>query len=108
MFWCDKCKIWEHEKCLIDAIKKEYIKSHSGSIGAKKGRKSFGRAIGITISADESTGEVTAYIDDKERKVKTGAEEGAQSSANETKVKTEDGLKTSVPVKCLKCGTQLK
>ena len=110
MFWCDKCKIWEHEKCLIDAIKKDYIKSTLSSVGGKKGRKSFGKNIDITIAANESTGEVTAYIDDKDQKVKSEGEDGTEpNDEQKVKVKTaEAGLKTSIPVKCLKCGAQLK
>ena len=112
MYWCDKCKIWELEKCLIDAIKKDYVKSNLSSVGGKRGRKSFGKNIDITIATNESTGEVTAYIDDKDQKVKPEDEDGTELSINdEQKVKVETGepgLKTSIPVKCLKCGAQLK
>jgi hypothetical protein len=107
MFWCDKCKIWEHEKCLADAIRKDYLKSNPLPSTSKKARKSLGKHIDITIATDEATGEVTAYIDDKEPNVKQELEDNS--------VKTEDkaqsdqgGLKTSIPVKCLKCGAQLK
>jgi hypothetical protein len=112
MFWCDKCRIWEHEKCLTDSIRKDYIKSKLGS-ASKKGRKSSGKSIYITISADDTTGEVTAYIDDKERKVKpeTAAENETAANVSDERVNVEpdeDGVKTSIPVKCLKCGAQLK
>ena len=110
MFWCDKCKIWEHEKCLADAIRRDYLKSNPLPNTGKKVRKSLGKHIDISIATNEATGEVTAYIDDKDRKVKQELEDGS-----DTNVKTEDeaksdqdGFKTSIPVKCLKCGAQLK
>ena len=110
MFWCDKCKVWEHEKCLADAIRKDYLKSSPLPTTGKKVRKSLGKHVDIAIATNEATGEVTAYIDEKDRKVKQELEDGS-----DTKVKTgdkaqsgQDGFKISIPVKCLKCGAQLK
>ena len=107
MFWCDKCKIWEHEKCLVDAIKKDYMKSNQGSTGSKKGRRSFGKSIDIKIATNESTGEVTAYLDDKDRKVKDENQRETEPTVNDKQKADQTGLKTSISVKCLKCGSQL-
>jgi len=113
MFLCDRCKIWEHEKCLADAIRKDYLKtkSSSGSTG-KKPRKSLGKHIDISISTNETTGEVTAYIDDKDGKVKQESQDGMDQKVKaEDKVQDEpeqDSPKTTISVKCLKCGAQLK
>jgi len=113
MFWCDKCKLWEHEKCLADAIKKEYIKSKLAAISAtKKPRKSLGRNINITIAASSETEEVTATIEDKDRKHKSESVDGSapniKAEDNDEKDSTEHGDKVRVAVKCLNCGTQLK
>ena len=107
MFWCDKCKIWEHEKCLADAIRREYLKSKPTSTPTgKKIRKSLGKNINIVIAASEGTGEVTAYIDDADRKANPDPENSVdqklETGAN------ENGVKNIIPVKCLKCGSQLK
>ena len=110
MFWCDNCKVWEHEKCLADAIRKDYLKSNPLPSTGKKARKSLGKHIDITIATNEATGEVTACINDKERQVNQEYEDGSDTKV-ETEDKTksdQDGVKTSIPVKCLKCGTQLK
>jgi len=110
MFWCDKCKIWEHEKCLADAIRKDYLKSNPSSGNQKKPRKSLGKNIDITIATDDTTGEVTAYINDKDRKVKKESRGGTDERVKEEgSVKVDlSGDKSSIAVKCLKCGTQLK
>ena len=64
----------------------------------------------ITIATNEATGEVTAYINDKDRQVKQELEDGSDTKVKaEDKTKSDqDGFKTSIPVKCLKCGAQLK
>jgi hypothetical protein len=103
MFWCDKCKIWEHEKCLTDAIRKNYLKSKPSPSVSKKPRKSLGKNISITIAANEVTGEVTAHIDDKDLKARTGSDDDSEQKGPD-----QDSIETSVLVKCLKCGTQLK
>jgi hypothetical protein len=113
MFWCDKCKIWEHEKCLADAIRKEYLKSKlASSPASKKPRKSLGKSINISIATNQATGEVVATIDDKDRKVKSESVDG-----DESKVKVEEdgqfkqtanGEKVTMTAKCLKCGTLLQ
>lgn len=103
MFWCDKCKIWEHEKCLADVIRRNYLKSKPSTIVNKKSRKSLGKNIVVTIAANEVTGEVTAHINDNDRKARTGSDDGS-----EQKVPDQEGIKTSVLVTCLKCGAQLK
>ena len=113
MFWCERCKVWEHEKCLADAIRKDYLKSKSsGGSTVKKPRKSLGKHIDISISANETTGEVTAYIDDKDREVNQESQDGTDQEVRiEDRVKDEpeqDNQKTTVSVKCLKCGAQLK
>lgn len=107
MFWCDKCKIWEHEKCLADAIRKEYLKSKPTLTPAgKKARKSLGKSISITIEASEDTGEVTAYVNDTDRKASQELEDGIDQKV---KADTErNGSKTVISVKCLRCGSQLK
>lgn len=78
----------------------------------KKPRKSLGKHIDISISANETTGEVTAYIDDKDRKVNQESQDGTDQKVRiEDRVKDEpeqDNQKTTVSVKCLKCGAQLK
>ena len=104
MFWCDKCKIWEHEKCLADAIKKDYIKSRPSG---QKNRKSLGKRMDITIATNEANGEVTAYVEDKDRKIEQeNKHTGGSNVVNTTSHQVH--FKTTVPVKCLKCGTQLK
>jgi hypothetical protein len=100
MFWCEKCKIWEHEKCLADAIRRNYLKSNPLPSVSKKSRKSLGKNIFIAIATNEVSGEVTAHIDDKDRKTGTGSDDDSEQK--------EPGIKTSVLVKCLKCGAQLK
>ena len=107
MFWCDKCKIWEHEKCLTDAIRRDYLKSSPLPSAGKKVRKSLGKHVDINIATNEATGEVTAYIVDKDRKIKQELQDGSVKADEETK-SDQDGFKTSIPVKCLKCGAQLK
>ena len=111
MFWCDKCKIWEHEKCLADAIRRDYIKSNWASAAGKMTHKSFGKTYSIDIRASDATGEVTAYIRSKRRNVKTEFDKGnGQVKTDETSdIDTdESGIKASILVKCLKCGAQLK
>ena len=53
MFWCDNCEIWEHEKCLADAI---YAQSTPRADPHKKSQKSD-----IQIFVDQ--GEVMAARD---------------------------------------------
>lgn len=113
MFWCDKCKIWEHEKCLADAIRKEYVKTKlTTSSTAKKPRKSLGKNIHITIAASSETEEVTATVDNKNQKHKSesvdDSESKLKSEFDDTKDSIENGDKVRIPVKCLKCGSQLK
>jgi hypothetical protein len=113
MFWCDKCKIWEHEKCLADAIRKEYVKSKlTAASTPKKPRKSLGKNIHITIAASSETELVTATVDDKDQKLKSesvdGSEPNVKSEFDDTKDSMENGDKFRIPVKCLKCGSQLK
>jgi hypothetical protein len=107
MFWCDKCKIWEHESCISKAIKKEYIESNLPSTATgPNSRKSFGKGLSIRIVTNESTGEVTASIDRQSPKLKQETD-----APSEPKIKSEpdqNGNKTSVLVKCLKCGSALK
>lgn len=106
MFWCDKCKIWEHEKCLVTAIKKEYINSSQPTSADGKPRHSSGRKLNVTISTDEVTGAVTAYIKDNDRKG-----QGETAADGDTKAKTETGGsdgKMAIAVKCLKCGSSLR
>jgi hypothetical protein len=113
MFWCDKCKIWEHEKCLADAIRKEFIKTKLAAGSAtKKPRKSLGKNINITIAASSGTEEVTATIEDKDQKHKSesvdGSESNLKSESDDKKDPMENGDKVRIAVKCLKCGNQLK
>lgn len=111
MFWCEKCKIWEHEKCLADAIRKEYLKSKSApTTPSKKPRKSLGKSINISIATNQTTGEVVATIDDKDRKAKAESVDGADShDKNEDGFKpTANGEKLTMTAKCLKCGTLLQ
>lgn len=111
MFWCDRCKIWEHEKCLADAIRKDYLKLKPAAGTGKKPLKSLGKRIDITIAANEATGEVTAYIGEKGRKVKEESQDGIDQkvkTVDNMKNEDQDGVKTTIPVKCLKCGAQLK
>jgi hypothetical protein len=113
MFWCDKCKIWEHEKCLADAIRKEYLKSRLAStLASKKPRKSLGKSIIISIATNQATGEVVATIDDKDRKNKSESVDGAESTIKVEEdgqfKQTANGEKISMTAKCLKCGTLLQ
>jgi hypothetical protein len=108
MFWCDKCKIWEHEKCLADDIRKSYIRSNPPPAG-KKPRRSLTKTIKINIAAKPGTTEVTATIHDLERSAKPRSTVGVDGSSmkQERDQSTDDGGTTELPVNCLKCGTKL-
>lgn len=113
MFWCDKCKIWEHEKCLADAIRKEYIKTKLAAItSTKKPRKSLGKTVNITIAASSDTEEVTATIEERDPKHKSDSVDGSElnikSETDDKGDPIENGDKVRIAVKCLKCGNQLK
>jgi hypothetical protein len=101
MFWCDKCKIWEHEKCIADAIRKAYIKANPPASGGKKSRKSLTKTTQINIAAKPGTGEVTATIHDADGKAKPESASDSKASG------VEDGSSTEMPVNCLKCGSRL-
>lgn len=108
MYWCDKCQIWEHEKCLADAIRKQYLKENPSVTGGKKSRKPKGKNIDIKISAKDESGRVTAYIGKKQ----TNQRVSGVSKEEDVKVKTEsseeqDTVSAVVPVRCLKCGNVL-
>jgi len=90
----------------VTAIKKEYINSLQPTTADGKPRNSSGRKLNITISADEVTGAVTAYIKDNDRKG-----QGESAADGDTKVKAEPGEnsgKITAAVKCLKCGSSLR
>jgi hypothetical protein len=108
MFWCDKCKIWEHEKCLTDAIRKAYIKAHPPLTGGKRARKSFGKNIKITIATKPETGEVTATIDDGDHKIKSEPGESASNVKPESHGQGTRAATKDLPVNCLKCESRLK
>jgi len=107
MFWCDKCKLWEHEKCLVNGIKKQLGKILSAATDSGLDGRLNAKNVNITLAADSSTGEVTANIAEKHVAVKA---EPVKSEVVDTKV--EDNLRSdaniNVPVKCLKCGAPLK
>ena len=111
MFWCDRCKIWEHEKCLTDSIRKEYLKTKlTPASKTKRSRKSLGKNINVTFAASSDTEEVTATIDDKDQKHRSvdGSEVNIKQEDDDKKDPVENGDKVRIAVKCLKCGSQLK
>lgn len=100
MFWCDKCKIWEHEKCLFNAIKKEYLELKPTLTPTVENVRTLLRKINITIKVREDNGEVTAYVknsDQKARQEISATDQQEQTNWNENEVKTV------MPVKCLIC-----
>ena len=99
MFWCDKCKLWEHEKCLAAAIRKNLSKSSAAMNPAKFRRSSAN----ITIATDPATGEVTAIIKGKSQAVKS-----EPTDRSDAGIKSENEEHVTIPVKCLKCGMHLK
>jgi hypothetical protein len=105
MYWCDKCEIWEHEKCLADAIRKQYLKEYLSTTGMNKAGKPSAKNIAITLSAKESGG-VTADISRKR-----GGPRVSIKEKRDVKVQTEsqqqEAGSTVVPVKCLKCSNDL-
>jgi hypothetical protein len=90
MFWCDNCKMWQHEQCLVDSIKLDDIKS------PKKTKRAVGKD--VRIATNDATGEVTAYIRKDPR--------GRQKSEDMSDIDSENSI--AILVKCLKCGAQLK
>lgn len=93
MFLCDKCKIWEHKACLIDAIQKEYVQTKCLKVG-KNSRKSWPNNIEVELLTTEETGNVTANIHDGN--LKTNGKKMDQAPDVEGNV---NGLVVSMPVK---------
>src|SRR5438046_4645920 len=101
MFWCDKCKIWEHKTCLINAIRKEYIQMKSSKVGTNYW-KSWHNNIRVELFTIKETGNVVANIHDDGLKIngeKTEHDLGFEGNVH--------GLVTTIAVKCLKCETSL-
>ena len=108
MFWCDKCELWEHEKCLAKAVQTDYLKSNVSSGFSKIPHKSLNKS--INIITNDTTEEITAYIKHKGHTAKQASEEDVEKSLkleNDIMVEPRDN-ESSVIVKCLKCGAQLK
>jgi hypothetical protein len=106
MFWCEKCKIWEHEKCLVNGIKKELAKILTATTGGGVRENLTSKSACITLAADALTGEVMASITEKRGGLKSEPINGKTKN-----IKSADMAKKAaivVSVKCLKCGSQLK
>jgi hypothetical protein len=106
MYWCDKCKIWEHEKCLADAIRKQYLKEYPSATGTNKARKPSAKNIVISISAKDQSGGVTADISKKRGGTQVSIKEEGDANVK-TESQQQDVGSIVVPVKCLKCGNAL-
>jgi hypothetical protein len=101
MFWCDKCGIWQHEACLVKAVRKDLVKQSTGpSTSINKPVRLNATKFDISIAADPKTGQVTARVAEKPSTNKSDRN-------NESKDGTDYSI-TIVPVLCLKCGVQLK
>jgi hypothetical protein len=111
MYWCDKCQIWEHEKCLTNAIRKQFLKENRPTTNAKRPRKTKGNNIEITISAKDESGGVTAYIGKKQRTQRVPGDQDVPGEEDvdvkSGSLQEEDAVSTVVPVRCLKCGNVL-
>jgi len=111
MYWCDKCQIWEHEKCLVNAIRKQYLKENPPATSGKRPRQSKGKNIEITISARDESGGVAAHIGKNRRRPRVSG--GPVTQEEDTvRVETEssqeqDTVNDVMPVRCLKCGNVL-
>jgi hypothetical protein len=88
MFWCGDCRLWQHENCLAKAIKENL---------AKSGNPFKPQKTHMRILADENTA-IKAYI-----------MPGTKAQASEPRSKiNKDLAQMVIPVKCLRCNSQLK
>jgi len=101
MFWCEKCRIWEHEKCLAKAIRKEYLENHPPETGKER---VLNRNPKITFSTNTKTGEVLATIGAAKTKVSPEKRSARGKKDMDDDITVGDNV---VPVTCLKCKTQL-
>jgi hypothetical protein len=92
MFWCDRCKIWEHEACIVDDIRKQYIESPKVAAAAKN----YSESIKII---NKENGEVMAIVHDGGL--------GRLTDDVELGPVDENAAKVEMAVNCLKCRTQL-
>jgi len=108
MYWCDKCQIWEHEKCLINAIRKQYLKENPPATGGKRPRQAKGKNIDITITAKDESGGIAAHIGKKQRRPRVSGGQDEEDVKVQTEASQEqDTVNSVVPVRCLKCGNVL-
>ena len=107
MFWCEKCRIWQHEKCLAKAVKKDLgrIPATSDDGPSRKARKQNPKNLDISITANPATGEVNATVTERKSDVRFHQ---IHSCDIVTAEQPDQAGPTVTPVKCLKCGTQLK
>lgn len=65
MYWCNDCQIWQHEQCLVNFIRKEFLNLNPSIITWQKSHKALGMNIEISIFVNKESGGVNAHISKK-------------------------------------------
>lgn len=82
MYWCNDCNIWEHERCLVASVKREYIEGVCAAMDCN--------SIIVEIVNPDGKDKLTAILRGEVDAIESGEKGGVCQE-----------------VKCLKCGQTL-